>query len=174
MNESLVLIVSLIIGIVEGFIILIGFDWYYKHGIRIYRKKGFLPPDINFPLGEDYFNEFIPKSMFMNISISPFIDPNIYAVRENIFYFRVNYIPILRGVIRIDQKTKEFSFDWLLNLYSFLFIIDPILLSIGLSMRDMLSNIFRLYCIVFIFFMFTFIIQNNRYNKIFSNIINRL
>jgi len=172
MGSDLVLVVTVILFVIEEFIIWVGFSWYYKYGIRIFKRKGLLPSDADFPVKNNYFDRFIPDSIFQKISISKFTDPNIFFVRELPFSFGIFYFPFIRGAIKVDQQTQEFTFDGLVNLYPILFILDIVLLSIGPHDIEIQTTVSILVFIFIPFFAVQYIIQYYRYNEIFTNIIN--
>jgi hypothetical protein len=98
------------------------FKIYFKNGIPVYKKKYRYFGSLKEPFDAQYLENELKSGLRCTIFFRKFNEFEC-GFREKLWEIRIfNYIPVMRGVIRGDEKNTSFYIIGYLNWYIFLFV----------------------------------------------------
>ena len=148
----------IVVSIVEMIVNGIWLPVYFRVGIPLYRKSIFLPSTPNLSLDE--LNQCFEKGVSCPILFKR-ISPEEIAFRGKLLSLKMNYTPIMHGLIR--NKQGKVQLVGYANLFPFVFLACFVLMgSRAVFEFDLVLLLFAIGIIAVLY-----IIQVGRYNKIF-------
>lgn len=151
MNDAVpFIIISLLL--VEVIFQLTWFKLYFRNGIPVYKKKYPFWGVLSEPFDTKYLEQQFKSSYSCTIFFKRFNEFEC-GFREKLWELRLlNYIPVMRGMIKGDEKNKSFYIVGYLNWYVFLFVAYVLITSargIGAIGTPVLVLVVILYAVQF-------------------------
>ena len=120
--EDIVPLIIFSLLIVEVIFQLSWLKFYFRNGIPVYKKKYPFFGSLNEPFDTNYLEEHFKSSYSSTIFFRKFNEYEC-GFREKLWEIRLlNYIPVMRGLIKGDEESKSFYIIGYLNWYVFLFV----------------------------------------------------
>ncbi|MCG8642640.1 MAG: hypothetical protein MI862_23140 [Desulfobacterales bacterium] len=156
--EDLILIIIISILLVEVIFQLSWFKLYFKNGIPIFKKRYPFFGSLKEPFDTEHLEDQFRSGSTCTIYFRRFNEFEC-GFREKLWEIKLfNYIPVMRGVIRSDEKDQSFYIIGYLNWYVF-FFIAYVLISIVIGSGHALFPLLILASAMYI-------IQFQRYGRI--------
>ncbi len=96
-------------------------QFYFTVGVPIYRRTIAAPPDAMQILSPEQMEAALPPRYRLAPILFRRIGTGRLAFREKLFHFGVGYSPVMRGIIKYDNASKQIEIVGFLNWYIMLF-----------------------------------------------------
>lgn len=148
--------------------------WYFKYGIPMYKRIGFLKSDVLLPTDAEHIQGIISDSSYTPILVKD-LGNHYFAFREKLFDIsKANYTPLMHGLLAIDPLKREMKIIGFANFYPIFFALTILSLIGEVLLSSKLFTIIPLIVIISIFVIIFYSIYNvqlKRFNVIYSSFV---